>query len=992
MRGLRTPGMMAPPGSGSALRRTTGGGVGSSRLSLALTPRRTTTVSRDHTLPFAPPPPSGISIDDHLGSHTSQLASQRVTGDGNAPATILGPLGPGGGLSRPWGTNSSDDVIALQLDSKLIEVAVRQSAIEGRETSGNSRLTTPRVTNNAGDDRTPTLARMSSFGPFSAAAADAEPPPPLSPLPSVSGLAASSFCLSHPGPSTPSFKFPSAFGHSDGGGGAGSNIRASRHTPVLFGGSTAGQRQRRPAAHGQVQGSTANVVHGINMLLVRCAFEALRGGAVSRWAQRGAQRLLDDMRRPGYLAPLEVVDVKLSSSVPVIKSLRSVVGPINAAAPAGGRGTGGGGGAAGGWSGAVWPQLVADVVYDGCVEVTVQTTLELRKAPFWQCLYDTLVDSQAGGPGGKGLGPCVAAGRMSQQAADIMTAEQEREDKHEQEDHLQEQDQERQAAEGRRTPGLPASQVMMPSSDCRAARRSDSGDPAPAASQCNLARAGSAPTPAPGGGGGGGLASWLPRLRGSATAATITTPSSPSKQPQAPPPPSQQQQKPLSRSSTGRSLRPGQLLSGLVRPLRRAAAARAAAWVDYLADALSCVPFKLTVTVTRFEGSIMLWVPPPPSDRLWLSLLAPPVVELSARPVLAARVLSYSALLGRVSGWLQAKLLRGLTSGLVFPGATDVPLPLFADLTTAVAAAAAAPEAAAATPGTTRSSRSMWGQATDASDDGDSWQYDDDDDLYADCHDDSSSGYESDDNGDYREAVNVRTGPSGPQVAVTPEAALSGRSSGLAAATPNFSTPPVTMTGGEEAVAAVMAAVVGERCTPTEADGIVVVGVTPSLAAAGSRGSQDCSGHGGQAASAAALVAGGKDSSSGLMMDLQRQLSGCHVADACIDEGCNAGSSAAAAAAADHRCASRLSQTDDLVVAGEPDVTRARDWPDRSSGGGSGLQRDDASRCHPQATDVRTLDGNTKAKSKLKQLNPMRIIKNIRDRRRKAAEAASAAK
>lgn len=49
--------------------------------------------------------------------------------------------------------------------------------------------------------------------------------------------------------------------------------------------------------------------------------------------------------------------------------------------------------------------------------------------------------------------------------------------------------------------------------------------------------------------------------------------------------------------------------------LKRAAAATAQNLATNLAESLSRVPFQLVISVTKFEGPLMLWVAPPPSDR-----------------------------------------------------------------------------------------------------------------------------------------------------------------------------------------------------------------------------------------------------------------------------------------------------------------------------------------------------------------------------------------
>jgi hypothetical protein len=135
------------------------------------------------------------------------------------------------------------------------------------------------------------------------------------------------------------------------------------------------------------------------------------------------------------------------------------------------------------------------------------------------------------------------------------------------------------------------------------------------------------------------------------------------------------------------------------------------------------------VEVTKLEGRMLMWLPPPPSDRLWISFLAPPKVitqftqlqlvvhcttavktmhglsctyhctdpfficiqfdqppdvsfvllqvALSVKPLVAGRVLKHPALASHVCRWLEARLLRLTGSSLVFPAAADISLPTF---------------------------------------------------------------------------------------------------------------------------------------------------------------------------------------------------------------------------------------------------------------------------------------------------------------------------
>jgi hypothetical protein len=44
------------------------------------------------------------------------------------------------------------------------------------------------------------------------------------------------------------------------------------------------------------------------------------------------------------------------------------------------------------------------------------------------------------------------------------------------------------------------------------------------------------------------------------------------------------------------------------------------------------IPLRLTLTFSLLEGTMCAWVPPPPGNRLFYAFVAPPHLELSAKP------------------------------------------------------------------------------------------------------------------------------------------------------------------------------------------------------------------------------------------------------------------------------------------------------------------------------------------------------------------------
>eukprot|EP00798_Chlamydomonas_sp_ICE-L_P002615 gene2615-30938_t len=124
-------------------------------------------------------------------------------------------------------------------------------------------------------------------------------------------------------------------------------------------------------------------------------------------------------------------------------------------------------------------------------------------------------------------------------------------------------------------------------------------------------------------------------------------------------------------SSGGVKSNQGAGFLGLSR-LRRAAAARVHGLAASLADSVANVPCQLIISFTRFEGRMVVWVAPPPSDRLWYSFAEAPKIDMVAKPVFANRVVSFNMILTRVSNVLKKVMLKALCRQLVFPACGDI--------------------------------------------------------------------------------------------------------------------------------------------------------------------------------------------------------------------------------------------------------------------------------------------------------------------------------
>jgi len=122
-------------------------------------------------------------------------------------------------------------------------------------------------------------------------------------------------------------------------------------------------------------------------------------------------------------------------------------------------------------------------------------------------------------------------------------------------------------------------------------------------------------------------------------------------------------------SSGQRSARRGALM-----PLRKAAAAKARQFVDRMGEYISKVPVRLHVKVSHLRGTMLVWIAPPPTDRLWYAFQDQPKMDIVARPEIGGHQLKYMGVANRVSSWVAAKLQVAVTNTLVFPSCGDLKL------------------------------------------------------------------------------------------------------------------------------------------------------------------------------------------------------------------------------------------------------------------------------------------------------------------------------
>jgi len=108
---------------------------------------------------------------------------------------------------------------------------------------------------------------------------------------------------------------------------------------------------------------------------------------------------------------------------------------------------------------------------------------------------------------------------------------------------------------------------------------------------------------------------------------------------------------------------------------RRSFATRGAKFATRMVESIPKIQLGLSVKIVSLEGTLSVWVAPPPASRLWMSFVGSPKLELEANPIFGNRLMNYSAYLGRVSSWLEGKIKTSFLNNLVFPMCADLRFP-----------------------------------------------------------------------------------------------------------------------------------------------------------------------------------------------------------------------------------------------------------------------------------------------------------------------------
>lgn len=90
-------------------------------------------------------------------------------------------------------------------------------------------------------------------------------------------------------------------------------------------------------------------------------------------------------------------------------------------------------------------------------------------------------------------------------------------------------------------------------------------------------------------------------------------------------------------------------------------------------EGVSNTDLSLKVELKGFVGTLVLNMPPPPSDRVWIGFRPLPQLRLSAQPIVGERNISFIKQLTR---WIEKKLTQEFQKVLVIPNMEDIAIPV----------------------------------------------------------------------------------------------------------------------------------------------------------------------------------------------------------------------------------------------------------------------------------------------------------------------------
>lgn len=80
-------------------------------------------------------------------------------------------------------------------------------------------------------------------------------------------------------------------------------------------------------------------------------------------------------------------------------------------------------------------------------------------------------------------------------------------------------------------------------------------------------------------------------------------------------------------------------------------------------------------SLDHLEGNLVIWVPPPPTERLWYGFEPSPVLELNCTPLVDGLPLKNKLVSRRISSFFRRRLTHLIFSNFVLPNCEGIRLP-----------------------------------------------------------------------------------------------------------------------------------------------------------------------------------------------------------------------------------------------------------------------------------------------------------------------------
>ncbi|CAG9465673.1 unnamed protein product [Pedinophyceae sp. YPF-701] len=116
----------------------------------------------------------------------------------------------------------------------------------------------------------------------------------------------------------------------------------------------------------------------------------------------------------------------------------------------------------------------------------------------------------------------------------------------------------------------------------------------------------------------------------------------------------------------------GALLALLPKPLRQVAVKGVRRVTGAISSHVGKLALQLHVRLLSLEGRVRIWLPPPPSDRIWYGFHAAPRLRLEARPRINSQPVRQRMLASRIGGVFERRLAQIINNALVLPNCEGI--------------------------------------------------------------------------------------------------------------------------------------------------------------------------------------------------------------------------------------------------------------------------------------------------------------------------------